>query len=136
MTPSEPIVGGLEPTPIRQGGPPARAVIGVFAIGLVAVIGIGVFGQSPAPTPPPPTAAASIAAVSTPSISITPPTPTPAPTLREGGCETGLAPIAGEIPAIPDRCSHHRSTASRPLADCPTRSWPLATPFGRSALVA
>ena len=98
---SGPIVGGLEPTPIRQGGPPAKAVIGVFAIALVAVIGFGVFGQAPTRPAPAPSAAASIAAVPTPSISTTPPTPTPAPTARAGTCQTGLAPIAGGIPRHP-----------------------------------
>lgn len=100
MSLSEPPLGGLEPTKIRQGGPPARAVIGVFAIGLVAVIGIGVFGRSPAPTQPVPTALASTAAVA-PSNSTRPATPTPAPTFRLGGCQTGLAPIAGAIPRHP-----------------------------------
>jgi hypothetical protein len=99
MSLSEPTVGGLEPTPVRQGGPPARAVIGVFAIGLVVVVGIGLVGQSPRPTPDVP---ASLAAVASPTPSPTVrPTPTPAPTLRLGGCRTGLAPIGGEIARHP-----------------------------------
>ena len=100
MSLSEPPLGGLEPTRIRQGGPPARAVIGVFVVGLVAVVGIGVFGRSSAPTQPAPSALASVAAVA-PSISIGPATPTPAPTFRVGGCQTGLAPITSGIPRHP-----------------------------------
>ncbi len=100
MSLSEPPLGGLEPTPIRQGGPPARAVIGVFVVGLIAVVGIGVFGQSATPPTPDRTATPSIAAVSSPTP-VAPPTPTPAPTLRTGGCQTGLAPITEPIPRHP-----------------------------------
>ncbi len=100
MSLTEPSLGGLEPTPIRQGGPPARAVIGVFAIGLLAVVGIGVFGQSATPPTPERTATPSIATVSSPTP-VAPPTPTPAPTLRAGGCQTGLAPITNGIPRHP-----------------------------------
>ena len=100
MSLSEPPLGGLEPTKIRQGGPPARAVIGIFAIALVAVVGIGVFGRSPSPTQPAPTPLASVA-VAAPSTSQGPATPTPAPTFRLGGCQTGMAPITGGIPRRP-----------------------------------
>ena len=61
----EPPLGGLEPRKIRQGGPPARAVIGVFVVGLIAVIGIGAFGQQATPTASERTATPSIVEVST-----------------------------------------------------------------------